>query len=140
MSLRCDKCGSHNHAASDCSKPYNGWKEREPVLTLQPPTSAPLPLRERKSEPNQAPEASNSVKTTRLDPVTGRNDHGRSGPLPKRANFPFLRECTRREMDECSARMMAGVSHQSQSKPNFNEKREPVVLQKRTKQVQGGLF
>lgn len=43
MSFRCDNCGSKNHLARDCSKAYNGWREREPVEVVAKPIEQPAP-------------------------------------------------------------------------------------------------
>lgn len=140
MSVQCDKCGSPNHKEWDCSKPYNGWKELEPAQTLRSAPTAPIPLPDRKTAPNRAPEAGNSGKKVQLDPKTGRDEHGRSGPLPKRANFPFLRECTRRAIDERIERMTSGRVGALKARVDTREQRERVNLPKKVHKQQGGLF
>lgn len=68
MSYRCDKCGSPNHSAHDCHKPYNGWKEREPALPVKESPASPEPRPTPKTAPSATQGAASTVKSVALDP------------------------------------------------------------------------
>ncbi len=152
--FRCDKCGSRNHRAEDCAKPYNGWREKEPP---GPPPARPrsessiLARGGSESAPGRAQDAPDSVLAVVLEAPRWRGgpevcreanlpafagekaaqkfhaanggswlgmsklwrceacgrwhytsvpvgDNAVSGPLPKRADFPFFRDKTVAEM------------------------------------------
>lgn len=103
MTFHCANCGSQNHQSSDCSKPYNGWRERELKVV-------PLPLKPETANDGTETNCPAGVESADL----GRRDNsavlasGLSGPLPKHKGFPFLTAATRREMDERQGRMTTG--------------------------------
>ena len=94
MSFQCQSCGSKNHATFDCPKPDSAWRDKVPVEVA------------RVLEPSPAVEARQSERVE-IEPVDTiyESPNGLSGRFPKRKNFPFLRESTRRAMDERVRRM-----------------------------------
>ena len=131
MNYRCANCGSESHRTFDCSKPYNGWKEREPVMARpeQQPASFTLPPVKNAPKHHQATE--NSVVTTYEQRYSATLTSGLSGPVPDRKSFPFLRENTRTEMDERIHKAASGTMRGDTLKataPKVDEK--PVKLPK----------
>lgn len=100
MSFRCDNCGSRNHLARDCSKVYNGWREREPAVKSE--------LAQEKAHAGQEvakPEVK-VAQAAKTDWESLLGNRTLSPPLPTRRTFPFLREPTRRAIEERARRMM----------------------------------
>lgn len=120
MTFRCANCGSQNHQSSDCSKPYNGWREREPIAVETKPVIV--------SKPEPAPSDYKRCNSAVLS-------SGLSGPLPKHKGFPFLMAATRREMDERQGRMTAGKREEIEL-PKQAVAREPVSLPRAVKKQQ----
>ena len=95
MTILCKNCGSQNHLSHDCSKPYSGWKEREPVAEPKPLSVAP------KLEPEDS----------------SKRKSGTENSFMKRRGFPFLRESTRRAIDDRIAFMTAPKAAVEARKP-----------------------
>lgn len=121
--MNCKNCGSQNHSSYDCSKPYNGWNEREPVSELKPASVVAKQTTDR--------EESLSRKSAIESTIT------------KRKGFPFLRESTRMEMNERIARMTAPKTDMVSQSPNQCSRAEsgkpdcspPPMLKKKKKTI-----
>lgn len=97
--MNCKNCGSQNHREGDCSKPYNGWKESE-SSTVRNPSEA----------------ADKEHEVSRKSPT--------ESSLTKRKGFPFLRESTRRSIDERIARMTAPKPEMMNQSPQVDARFE----------------
>lgn len=114
MNALCKNCGSQNHMSHDCAKPYNGWKEREP---------SPVVLVNQESKENTSPEE------------TSKHKSGLNNQYMKRKGFPFLRESTRRAIDERIAVMTAPKSaiETRRTSPEIERDYKPPTLTKAEK-------
>lgn len=97
MSFQCQSCGSKNHATFDCPKPDSAWRDKVPgevARVLEPSPAVETRRRDR----------------VEIEPVDAiyESPNGLSGRLPRRKNFPFLRESTRRAIAERIRRMQSG--------------------------------
>lgn len=107
MNIFCKNCGSQNHASDDCSKPYNGWRDREPKVEVRQ-NPVPKPIRDHEDEG----EKTGSATSAKM----------------KRKDFPFLRETTRRSIDERIARMTARKPETQEAKDREQPPRPEIVL------------
>lgn len=140
MSFRCDKCGSPNHKAFDCQKPYNDWREREPALEARS---------EAKSAPETKPDGNKTiveaVKPVKRDNLLPNHpDYDGQVPVRFRKNWPFILPKYRQEIDErIEANRVCCLASEPRHEVEEKPKREVVALTKSKKKpnaVREGLF
>lgn len=132
MSYRCDNCGSRNHTVFDCSKEYNGWREREPKV--DPEEYHVAEVHEDESLEKTASKNNSLVELLGHDPL----------------KEPFLRESTRQAIEE-SKKSMGVVEVIELPKAEVKAEREIMLpraekperkakSKKKTEVNQGSLF